>query len=124
MSDRVPLHEALEGTVAKMSSSVTNDGTWYAEARKDVGFDELNDNLVVIGLARHCLHPLGDVIHSQEDVQISKGIWKWAHEVDAPHIKDFHHLDWVEGHHIPLGDPAHLLAPITACTKGRSILEE
>ena len=117
MSDRVPLHEALKGTVAKMSSSITNDGTWYAEARKDVGFDERNDNLVVIGLARHCLHPFADIVNGQKDVEISKGIRKWAHEIDAPHIKDFHHLDWVKGHHIPLGDATHLLAPITTSTK-------
>jgi hypothetical protein len=45
-----------------------------------------NHNSVVIGLACNSFHPFGHIVHSNEDVQIAKGVWERSHEINAPHI--------------------------------------
>jgi uncharacterized membrane protein len=76
MCDEVLLHQLLKNPVAKMLTSITNDCSRCTKMSKDNVFQKLDHHYVVIGLACNYLHPLGHIVHNNQDVQITKGIQK------------------------------------------------
>jgi hypothetical protein len=64
-------------------------------------FQKLDHNSVVIVLARNRLYPLGHIVHSNQNVQKPKGVWKRSYEIDAPYIKNLNYQYGIDGHHIP-----------------------
>jgi hypothetical protein len=75
--------------VAEVLTSITNDGSGSTESAEDVGLDEFYHNLVIIGLGGHSFYPLGDIIHSYQNILIHKRWWEGSHEIDTPDIKKF-----------------------------------
>ena len=70
-----------------MSAIIADYGSKGSEVRKNVLFQELDNNFVVICLASNGLYPLKYIVHNHQDVLVSKWIRKKTHEVDAPNVK-------------------------------------
>jgi len=87
MGNTIFLHELRKNLIAKMCPAVTNNSAWCTKASKDIVFQKLNHNLVVIGFASFGFHSLRNIINSDEDVKVAKRVWERSHEVDAPNIK-------------------------------------
>jgi hypothetical protein len=100
VGDELLLHQLLKNPVAEMLASIIYDCSRCTKPSKDSVSQKLDHDSVVISLASNGLHPLGHIVHSNQDVQISIGVGKWSHEINAPHIKDLHDQNRVEGHHI------------------------
>jgi hypothetical protein len=92
--------QGFEEPIAKVLTSVTDDGSGSTESAKDVGLDEFYHNLVIIGLGGHSFYPLGDIIYFYQDILIPKKQWEGSHEIDTPDIKNFNYEDGVQWHHI------------------------
>jgi hypothetical protein len=84
MRDEILLHQLLKNIVAKMLTSITYDCSRHTETRKDNVFQKLDRNSVVIGLACNRFHLLRYIVHSNQDVEIAKGVQKRSHEINAP----------------------------------------
>jgi hypothetical protein len=95
--------KVLRNQFAEVLTSVIDDGSGSIESAKDVGLDEFYHNLVIIGLGGHSFYPLGDIIHSYQNILIPKRQWKGSHEIDTLDIKNFNYEDLVQWHHISLG---------------------
>ena len=104
VSDEILLHQLLKNSVAEMLTSITYDCSRRAKPSKDSVFQKLDHHSMVIGLAYNSLHPLGHIVHTNQDVQIAKGVWKRSYEINVPHIKNLNDQNRVEGHHISSGD--------------------
>ena len=104
MGDEILLHQLLKNPVAEMVASITYNHSRCTEPSKDSVSQKLDHNSVVISLASNGLHPLGHIVHSNQDVQIAIGVWKWSHEINALHIKNLNDQNRVEGHHISSRD--------------------
>jgi hypothetical protein len=87
--DGIFKEQGLEKSVAKVLTSVTNDGTWGTESAENVGLDEFDHNLVIISLGSHSLDPFRDIIHSYKNILKPKRWREGSHEVDNPNVKDF-----------------------------------
>jgi hypothetical protein len=83
--------------------SVTDDGSRSTESTEDVGLDEFYHNLVIIGLGGHNFYPLGDIIHSYQNILIPKRWWEGFHDIDTLDIKNFNYEDGIQWHHISPG---------------------
>jgi hypothetical protein len=79
---------------------------------------------VVIGLACNGLHPFEHIVHSNQNVQITKGVWERSHKINAPHIKNLNNQNGVEGHHIPSRNTPKLLAMLTCGTISIRVTEK
>ena len=66
------LHKSFEGSIARVSAIITEDSTRGSEAREDVLFQILDDNLVVISFAWIGFYPFGHIIRSSQYVLVSK----------------------------------------------------
>jgi hypothetical protein len=104
MGDEILLHQLLENLVAEMLASITYDCLRRTKPSKDSVFQKLDHNSMVISLASNDLHPLGHIVHSNQNVQITIGVWKRSHEINALNIKNLNNQNRVEGHHISSRD--------------------
>jgi hypothetical protein len=68
MGDEVLLHQLLENPVAEMLASITYDCSRRTKPSKDSVSQKLDHDSVVISLASNSLHPLGHIVHSNQDV--------------------------------------------------------
>ena len=100
VGDEILPHQLLQNLVAEMLTSITYDCSRRTKQSEDNVFQKLDHHSVVIGLACNNLHPLGHIVHSNQDVQIAKGVWKRCLEINVPHIKNLNEQNHVEGHHI------------------------
>jgi hypothetical protein len=75
MRDEILLHQLLKNIVAKMLTSITYDCSRHTETRKDNVFQKLD---------RNRFHLLRYIVHSNQDVEIAKGVQKRSHEINAP----------------------------------------
>jgi hypothetical protein len=100
MCDEILLHQLLEKIVTKMLASITYDCSRSTKRSEDSVLQNLDHNLVVIVLACNSLHPFRHIVHSNEDIEVAKGVWKRSHEINAPHIKNLNNQNGLEGHHI------------------------
>jgi hypothetical protein len=96
MCDRVLEKQGFEEPVAKVLTSVTDDGLGSTESTEDVVLDEFYYNLVIISLGGHGFYPFRDIIHSYQDILIPKRWWKGSHEINTPDIKNFNYKDGVQ----------------------------
>jgi hypothetical protein len=87
--DGIFKEQRLEKTIAKVLTSITNDGPWGTESTENVGLDEFDHNLVIISLGGHSLDPFRDIIHSYKNILKPKRWREGSHEVDTPNVKDF-----------------------------------
>jgi hypothetical protein len=101
MRDEILLHQLLKNLVAKMLTSITYNCSRHTETSKDNVFQKLDHNSVVIGLARNRLYLLGHIVHSNQDVEIAKGVQERSHKINAPHFKNLNTQNGTEGHRIP-----------------------
>ena len=104
VGDEILLHQLLKNSAAEMFASITYDCSRHTKPSKDSVFQKLDHHSVVIGLACNSLHLLGHIVHSNQDVQIAKGVRKRFYEINAPHIKNLNDQNRVEGHHISSKD--------------------
>jgi hypothetical protein len=100
MSDEIFLHQLLKNLTAKMLTSITYDCSRRTKTSKNSVSKKLDHNFVVIGLACNSLHPLGHIVHSNQDVQKAIGVRERSHEINAPNIENLNNQNQVEGHHI------------------------
>ena len=103
VGDEVLLHQLLENPVTEMLAS-TYDCSRCTKPSKDSVSQKLDHNSVAISLASNSVHPFGHIVHSNQDVQIAKGVWKRSHEINALHIKNLNYQNRVEGHHVSSRD--------------------
>ena len=68
MSDEILLHRLLKNPVAEMLTSITYDCSRRTKTSKDSVSKKLDHNSVVISLACNNLHPLGHIVHSNQDL--------------------------------------------------------
>jgi hypothetical protein len=101
MCDEILLHQLLKNPIAEVRTSITDDRSRCTKPSKNSVLQKF-DNSVVIGLVRNRLHPLGHIVHSNQNVQKSEGVWERSHEIDAPYIKNLNYQNGIEGHPIPL----------------------
>jgi hypothetical protein len=87
MGDEILLHQMLKNPIAKVRTSITDNRSRCTKLSKNSVLQKFDHNSVVIGLARYHLHPLGHIIHSNQNVQKLEGVWERSHEIDAPYIK-------------------------------------
>ena len=73
-----------------MCTIVTNYGARGSKVRDDVFFQEFDNNLVVICLARDGFNPFRYVIYGQQDVLVPKRIREGSHKINAPNIEKFY----------------------------------
>jgi hypothetical protein len=98
MRDEILLHQLLKNLVAKMLTSITYDCLRHTETRKDNVFQKLDHNSVVICLACNRFHLLRYIVHSNQDVEIAKGVQERSHEINAPQVKNLNTQNGIEGH--------------------------
>jgi hypothetical protein len=89
MCDRIFEEQRHEKLVAKVLTSVTNDGPWATESAENVGLDEFDHNLVIISLGGHNLDPFRDIIHPYKNILKPKRWREGSHEVNTPNVKYF-----------------------------------
>jgi hypothetical protein len=76
MCDEILLHQLLKNPIAEMLICIINNCSRGTKTSKDSVFQKLNHNSVVIGLAYKSLHLFGHIVHSNQNVQIAKGVWE------------------------------------------------
>ena len=101
MRDGVLEKQGFEKPVAKVLTSIIDDGPGRTESAKDVGLDEFYHKFVIIGLSGHGFYSLGDIIHPYQNILIPRRWWEWSHELGTPNIKNFNNEDGVQWHHVP-----------------------
>ena len=74
VGDEILLHQLLKNLVAKMLTFITYDCSRCTKTSKDSVSQKLDHNFVVISLACNSLHPLGHLVHSNQDVHIAIGV--------------------------------------------------
>jgi hypothetical protein len=121
MCDELLLHQLLKNPIAKMCTSITNDFSRHTKPSKNSVLQKFDHNSVVIGLARNCFHPFGHIVHSNQNIQITKEIWERSHEINAPHTENLNNKYWIEGHHVPLCNTPQLLTALTRCAISTSV---
>jgi hypothetical protein len=72
--DEVLLHPLLKNPVVEMCTSITNNCSRRTKMSKYSVFQNFDHNSVVVGLACNCFHPLGHIVHSNQNVQKPKGV--------------------------------------------------
>ena len=72
MSDGILLHKTFKGSIATVGVVITDDSTRSSEAREDVLFQKLNNNLIIISFAWNDFYPHGHIVHSNQDVLVPK----------------------------------------------------
>jgi hypothetical protein len=102
MCHEILLHQLLKNLVAEMRTSITDNCSRCTTPSKNSVLKKFDHNSVVIGLACNCLHPLGHIVHSNQNLQKPGGVWERSHEIDAPHIKNLNYQNRIEGNHVPL----------------------
>ena len=91
---------------------------------KNVFFQELDNNFVVICLARDGFNPFGYVIYSHQDVLVPKWARKRTHKVNAPNVKEFYFQNCVYGHHITFRNSSYHLASCARLAKVKCIFKQ
>jgi hypothetical protein len=109
--------KALKGLINEMRPSVAYNHPWSSKTREYDLVEHLAGVLGVGDSARICLHPLGDVIHSDEDVLAIMGLLEWPHEVNTPYVEQFNLKVVCEWHCIASGDASLQLAPLSPLDK-------
>jgi len=66
--------------------------------RKDDPLEQLSHYPQAIGRARYDLHPLEDIIHSNQNELVTPRRWEGSNDVKALYIEYFNFKDEVEGH--------------------------
>ena len=72
MSYDIFLHKSFKESIAKVGVIITDDSTRDSEAREDVLFQKLDDNLVVISFSWINFYPLGHIVHNNQYVLVLK----------------------------------------------------
>ena len=72
MCDGIFSHKSFKSSIVEMSVIIADNGSRGSEARKNDLFQELDNNFVIICLARDGFNPFGYVIYSQQDVLVPK----------------------------------------------------
>ena len=79
-----------------MAPFITDNGLWCSKSGEDVVLlEELKHYLGIISWGYNSFNLLAHIIHSEKDVQLSKGWWKWPYKVDSPNINDLDFYDVV-----------------------------
>jgi hypothetical protein len=102
MCDEILLHQLFKNLVAEVHTTITDNRFRCTKPSKNCVLQKLDHNSMVIGFALNRLHPLGHIVHSNQNVQKPKGVWERSHEIDAPYIKNLNYQYGIEGHHISL----------------------
>ena len=74
-------------------------------------------------LVRLAIHPLGDIIHSKDNIVVAPREWERSHEVNAPSIDNSTFKNEVERHIILLRRLSFPLAMITRVDIVVNVLE-
>jgi hypothetical protein len=102
MCDEILLHQLLKNLVAEVRTSITDNRSRCTKPSKNCVLQKIDHNSRVIGLAHNHLHPLGHIVHSNQNVQKPEGVWERSYEINALYIKNLNYQHGIEGHHIPL----------------------
>ena len=66
-----------------MRSIITNYRSGGAKSGEDIFFKKFDNHYVVIGLCRHRFYPFRDIVHSNQDELVAKGVREWSLQVDT-----------------------------------------
>jgi hypothetical protein len=105
--------KASKGLINEMRPSVAYNHPQCSKTREYDLVEHLAGMLGIGSSARNCLHPLGDVIHNDQDVLAIMGLFELPHEVNAPYVEQFDLEVVCEGHCIASSDCTLHLAPTT-----------
>ena len=90
-----------------MGSSIAYDHLGCTKARK-YDFVEHSLGMFWIGSSTwQCFYPFGYIVHGHQDVFIVLRLGEWPHEINSPHIKEFHleiihERHWISRVNVPL----------------------
>jgi hypothetical protein len=118
--DEILLQQLLKNPVVEMRTSITNNCSRRTKTSKYSVFQKFDHNSVVVGLACNCFHPLGHIVHNNQNVQKPKGVWERLHEINAPHIENLNQ-NGIEGHHIPSRNTPYLLIALIGYSMSMSV---
>jgi hypothetical protein len=111
----------MEGLINEMRPSIAYNHPWCSKMRKYNFMEHFVGVLGAGSSARNCLHPFGDVIHSDQDVLAIMGLLEWPHEVNAPYVEQFDLKVVCERHCITSSDAALHLAPLKPSNEFSSV---
>ena len=92
-------HKSLKRSIAERVPLLLIMARGVLKRKKNVLFKELNNNFVVINLARNGIYPFEHIIHSNQywfPNALGKGLIKSMPQTSKSSI----FRNWVEGHHI------------------------
>ena len=87
--------EALKRFVAEMLTSITNYGFGDPKSGEYILLQEFQYHPVVCYPTRTYFNPLGHIVNSHQNVEVSKGGREWSHEIDPPYIEKVNYENWV-----------------------------
>jgi len=97
----IPFQQHIKLLLNKVGTIVTNEDMGDSEMGEDNICEEPSNHSGVIGGASKGFHPFGHTIYHDHDVLVPSGIWKRAHEIHTPNIKNFNFENVVKEHFIP-----------------------
>ena len=87
MLDTILSEEALKKFVAEIQTSITSYGFGNPKSREYILLQKFQNHPVVYCPARNCFNPLGHIVNSHQNVEVSKGGREWSHEIDPPYVE-------------------------------------
>lgn len=91
------LIKSFDRSITKMCLVITDYCARCVKARKDVFFQKLHDNFVVVSFTWNNFNPSRNVIDDENNINISEKVRKRSHKVNFSYIKIFDHKDKVKG---------------------------
>ena len=87
MLDTILNEEALKRFVAEMRTSITNYGFGDPKSREYILLQEFQYHPMVCCPTRNYSNPLGHIVNSHQNVEVSKEGREWSHEIDPSYVE-------------------------------------
>ena len=84
-------------TLLQKCFSHTYNSTWFTKSSKNILFQKLDHQFVVISSPYFSFYPFWQIVDNDKDVHIIKRIWKRSYEIYTPYIKNFNKQNQVGG---------------------------
>ena len=72
MSHTIFLQDFINQLVAEMSITICDQCSWGVKPCKYVAAKELNYHIGIISACRYCFYPFGDLVHGEENIQVTE----------------------------------------------------
>ena len=95
MIDSIFFVDIVKEVIAKVTSSIRDNGTWGTKSSKDMGLEELHHDTGVIRAACLGFHLFGHRIDRHEYVKETIRVIKSSHEINVPYIEYLDNMDGI-----------------------------